>query len=460
MKPQDFDPGSLARDVRGKVLTPGDIGYDEARALWNAMIDRRPAAIVRSRDARDVRSAVAAAVKAGLPIAIRGGGHNIAGLGLCDGGLVVDLSDMRAVTVDRRAGTVSAQGGALLKDLDAAAQREGLVVPGGVVSSTGIAGLTLGGGFGWLSRSLGLTADNLLAAELVDAAGRLLTVDAQSHPDLLWALRGGGGNFGVVTRFTFRAHALAHPVLFGPTVHRLDDAPAVLRHYRDFCAQAPRDCCVWADLCTAPPLPFLAPQHHGTKVVILMQCFRGDPHEGERVLAPLREFGRPLGDAVAPTAVCEAQSRLDDTYAHGARNYWGSQSYRALDDATIDRLVALAHTLPSAESDILLSQLGGAIDDVAADESAYPHRGIAFIVSAGARWRDPSDDARCIDWIRQANARLASGASGNAYVNFEPETQASGRRVYGGSLPRLRRIKQRYDPANAFCVNHNIEPNR
>ncbi len=458
MSHQQFDPGALACAVAGTVLTPADAGYDAARTVWNAMIDRRPAAIVRVRDDRDVCTAVRAAARAGLPVAIRGGGHNIGGLAVCDGGLVVDLSAMRGVSVDAAVRRVEAQGGAQLRDLDAAAQREGLIVPGGVVSSTGVAGLTLGGGFGWLSRSCGLAADNLVSLDLVDGSGHLFTVDAGHHPDLFWALRGGGGNFGVVTRFRFCAHPLASDVLFGPTVHRMGDAASVLREYRDFCADAPRECCVWADLCTAPPLPFLAPEHHGERVLILMQCYRGDLAEGERVLAPLRGIGRPIGDAVAPTPFCEAQARLDDTYAHGARNHWASQSYAALDDDTIDRVVALAGTMPTDESDILICQLGGAIDDVAPGETAYPHRGTAFMVTPGARWRDPDDDARCVGWAREAGRRLAAGASGRAYVNFEPETAASAPRVFGASVDRLRQVKRRHDPGNVFRVNHNVAP--
>ncbi|MCB1741162.1 MAG: FAD-binding oxidoreductase [Gammaproteobacteria bacterium] len=443
---------------RGEILTSGDAAYDQARRVWNAMIERHPSLIVRPVDVQDVRSAVRFAVDEGLPISIRGGGHNIAGLAVCDDGLVIDLSEMREVEVDRHARVVDVQGGAQLGDMDSAAQRQGLIVPGGVVSTTGVAGLTLGGGFGWLSRGMGLAADNLLAAQVVAASGEILTVDQDNHPDLLWALRGGGGNFGVVTRFRFRAHELRGPVLFGPTVYRMQDARAVLRHYGQFCAQAPRECCVWADLCTAGPLPFLPTEYHGTRVLVLMQCYHGTCDEGTRVLAPLRGFGHPIGDGVAPTPFTQAQSRLDETYAHGARNYWGSQSYARLDDELIERMVAVAESLPTDESDLLISQLGGAIDDVAADAAAYPHRGMGFMASVGARWRDPASDDAHIAWARQATASLRKGASGAAYVNFEAETAASAPRVYGASLPLLATIKGRFDPGNVFRVNHNVDP--
>lgn len=452
----ETDP--LDTRLRGQAIHPGDPDYDSARSLWNAMIDKRPALIVRPQTLDDVVAAVVFARERDLAITVRGGGHNIAGTAIDDGALAIDLSAMRAAQVDAARRTVRVEGGATLADLDRATQAHGLATPGGVVSSTGVAGLTLGGGFGWLSRKHGLAADNLLAVELVTAEGRVLTASEDEHADLFWALRGGSGNFGVATAFTFRLHPVGPEVLFGPTVHRLEDAAAVLRHYRDFALTAPRDCCVWADLLTAPPLPFLPERYHGTKVLTLMQCWAGDPEEGAAALAPLRNFGQPIGDAVALRPYGDAQQILDQAYETGARNYWRSSNHATLPDALLDNLVALAATLPTAESDILLCQLGGAIADVAPESTAFPHRQVQFIITPGARWRDPNQDSQCLAWIRETCAPLSEGASDGAYVNFIAEREGRARDAYGGNYDRLAAVKANYDPGNAFRINQNVPP--
>ncbi len=444
--------------LAGAVIRPDDPAYEETRTVWNAMIDRRPAVIVVAKGPDDIVAAVNHARDSGMVVSIRGGGHNIAGTAVCDGGVMIDLSAMRGVDVDAGRRVARVQGGATLADLDAATQEFGLAAPGGVVSSTGVAGLTLGGGFGWLSRLHGLAADNLIAADLVTADGRQVRASEQENPELFWGLRGGGGNFGVVTSFEFRLHAVGPEVLFGPTVFRLEDAGDVLRHYRQFAAGAPREVCVWADLLTAPPLPFLPEQYHGTKVLSLMQCFAGDIAEGEAALAPLREFGRPVGDAVGPMPFADAQQILDGAYPKGARNYWSASNHHTLTDATIDRLVALAASLPTPESDILICQLGGAIGDVAPDATAYPHRDIAFSVTPGARWLDPAQDEQCLRWVREDCAVLSEHAAGGAYSNFIAEAHGRTADAYGANYERLAALKTRWDPGNLFRLNQNVRP--
>ena len=444
--------------LAGTVIRPDDPAYDETRTVWNAMIDRQPAVIVVAENVDDVVAAVNHAREKGMVVSVRGGGHNIAGTAVCEGGVMIDLSSLRTVEVDAARRTARVAGGATLADLDAATQASGLAVPGGVVSSTGVAGLTLGGGFGWLSRLHGLAADNLISADLVTADGRRITASEHENADLFWGLRGGGGNFGVVTSFEFRLHSVGPDVFFGPTVFRLEDAGDVLRHYRDFAAGAPREVCVWADLLTAPPLPFLPERYHGTKVLSLMQCFAGDVAEGEAALAPLRGFGQPIGDAVGPMRFVDAQQILDGAYPKGARNYWSASNHHALSDGTIDRLVELAASMPTPQSDILICQLGGAISDVAPDATAYPHRDIAFSVTPGARWMDPAQDEQCLRWIREDCAALGEEAAGGAYSNFIAEADGRAADAYGTNYDRLAALKAIWDPGNLFRLNQNVQP--
>lgn len=452
------DLAALKGSIRGQILQPQDDGYDDARAIWNALIDKRPSVILQAAGVADIIAGVRFGRTHGLPISVRGGGHNIAGTAIVDGGLMIDLSSMRAVHVDPRRRITRVQGGATLNDLEHEAGIFGLATPGGVVSSTGVAGLALGGGFGWLARQHGLTADNLLSVDLVTAEGELITASADTHSELFWGLKGGSGNFGIATSFVFRLHELPDPILFGPTLFRLEDAADVLRHYRAFAEDAPRRCCVWADLMTAPAFPFIEERHHGTKVLALMQCYAGDPAEGAAVLAPLREYGQPIGDAVGPMPYAEAQKILDQTYEKGRRNYWKSSNFKRLPDVTIDKLVAIAATLPTPESDVLICQLGGAIGDVAPDATAFPHRDVAFVVTPGARWHASVDDDRCLAWIEKVGASVEEDADGGAYVNFIAEREGQSKKAYGSNLARLRALKHRYDPANLFRQNQNIQP--
>jgi len=450
---------SLKSGVRGAILTPGSDAYEEARRIWNAMIDRRPALIVLCAATEDVVRAVNFAREQRLPLAIRGGGHNIGGSALVDGGLVVDLSRMRSVMVDAAARRVTVEGGALLADLDAATQAHGLATPVGINSTTGVAGLTLGGGFGWLSRKHGMTVDNLESAEVVTAAGEVVRASATEHPDLFWAIRGGGGNFGVVTRFEFRLHRVGPDLLSGLVVYGLEEAPAVLRRYREFAATAPDDLTVWVVLRKAPPLPFLPAAVHGRPVVVLALLYAGDPAVGERLVAPLRSFGQPLGAHVGVQPFAAWQQAFDPLLTPGARNYWKSHNLTDVADGLLDTIVDHAGRLPTPQTEIFLAALGGATLRPAADATAYSARDTRFIVNVHGRWEDAQDDARCIDWTRALFRAASPFATGGAYVNFMTADEKDRvRDVYGANYDRLARVKRAYDPGNLFSVNQNIAP--
>ena len=443
---------------RGELLRRGDEGYDEARTVWNAMIDREPGFIARPTGTADVVAAVNFARENDVLVAVKGGGHNIAGNAVCEGGLMIDLSEMDDVRVDPTDRTVRVGPGATLGDVDHETQLFGLATSGGVVSTTGVAGLTLGGGFGWLSRKYGLAVDNLLSVDVVTADGEVVTASEGEHADLFWGLRGGGGNFGIVTSFEFELHEVGPEVLFGPTVYRYEDAPDVLRHYREFTRDTPRECCVWVDSFTAPPLPFIPEQFHGTTVLSAMQFYAGDRKEGEDVLRPLREYGDPIADAVGPTPYTAAQSMLDDLYAEGERNYWKAHNFTELTDETLDTIVEYGERLPTPQSDILVHQVGGAINDVASDATAYPHRDTNVIVTIGARWEDPTKDDECIAWVRECHDSLAEDATGGTYVNLEGDREGRERNAYGENYDRLVELKNEYDPTNLFRMNQNVKP--
>nr|WP_218836313.1 FAD-binding oxidoreductase [Halobaculum salinum] len=422
------------------------------------MIDRKPAVIVRPTGAADVITAVDFARESDLPLAVKGGGHNVAGNAVCDDGLMIDLSLMSSVRVNPAAQTARVGPGATMADLDHETQAFGLATPGGVISTTGVAGLTLGGGIGWLSRKYGLAIDNLGSVDVVTADGRGVTASEDENADLFWAVRGGGGNFGIVTSFEFDLHEVGHEVLFGPIVHPYEDAPDVLAHYREFTRNAPRECGVWVNSVAAPPLPFLPDDVHGTTVLILVPFYAGDLREGETVLAPLREHGDPIADAVAPTRYTEAQSMLDDLYAEGARNYWKAPNFTELTEETIDTVTEHADRFPTPYSEILIHQVGGAVNDVGPNATAYPHRDVEFIVTVAARWEDSAKDDECIAWVRECHDALAEGATGGTYANFEGDRQGREENVYDENYARLAELKAKYDPENVFRLNQNVKP--
>ena len=396
------DVAALARSMRGRLLRPGDADYDQDRQVWNAMIDRHPGLIAQCAVAADVVAAVRFARRHALSVAVRGGGHNIAGHAVCDGGLVIDLSRMTAVRVDRAARRARVEPGATLADVDRGTLADGLVLPTGINSTTGIAGLTLGGGFGWITRKFGLTIDNLVGADVVTADGALLHASAAENADLFWALRGGGGNFGIVTGFDFQLHPLGPQVLAGLVVHPIAQAEAVLRAYRAAVETAPDELTCWVVMRQAPPLPFLPTDWHGKDVLVLAMCYCGALEAGETATAPLRAIGAPIADVVAPLAFADWQQAFDPLLTPGARNYWKSHDFVALADAAIPTLVDAVRALPGPECEIFLAHVGGTAGRVATEATAYPQRSAHFVMNVHARWREAAMDETCVGWARQA----------------------------------------------------------
>jgi FAD/FMN-containing dehydrogenase len=449
----------LRKRIRGVVLTDADEGYDAARQVWNAMIDRKPGVIVRCADASDVRAAVDFARDMNALLAVRGGGHNIAGSAVCDGGVMIDLSLMKSVQVDPAACTARVEPGVTLGELDRETQAFGLVTPTGINSTTGIAGLTLGGGFGWISRKFGLTIDNLISADVVTADGRQVSASEKDNPDLFWALRGGGGNFGIVTSFEFRLQPLGPEVMSGLIVYPLSQARDLIGRYREIVAAAPDELACWFVMRAAPPLPFLPKEVHGTGIIAFAACYVGPMDAAERAMKPLRAMGKPIADVIGPHPFCGWQTALDPLLTPGARNYWKSHSFATIESGLIDVLVEYTSKLPSAETELAFAQLGGAINRVPSEATAYPHRDVAFLINLHTRWRDPAEDAACIAWARSLFEACAPFASGGTYVNFIPEDDKDGvRRAYLGNAKRLAAIKAKFDPQNLFRVNQNIRP--
>jgi FAD/FMN-containing dehydrogenase len=450
---------AFASRFGGPLIGPDHPDYDAARVIWNAMIDRRPALIAQCRSTADVVEAVRFARDHRVLTAVRGAGHNIAGNAICDSGLVIDLSTMKSVTVDAARRTVRVEPGVTLGELDRATQAHGQATPTGINSTTGIAGLALGGGFGWLSRRHGLTLDNLVAADVVTAAGEPVRASQESHPDLFWGIRGGGGNLGVVTAFEFRTHPVGPQVLAGLVVHPFADAPRLLRQYRDFVAQAPEELTVWAVLRQAPPLPFLPAEVHGQEILVFAVCHTGPLEEAEEDVKPLRALGRPLADVVGPTPFAAWQSAFDPLMGPGLRNYWKSHNFTALPDGLIDTVIEYVERLPTGHSEAFIGNLGGAAGRVPVDVTAYAHRDANFVLNVHARWEEPGDDARCVAWARGFFAAAQPFATGGVYVNFMPGDE--GDRVpaaYGANFQRLAALKREYDPDNLFRLNQNVRP--
>jgi len=438
----------------GTILGPGDGDYDQARTLFNAMIDRRPAVIARCASVADVQKAVNAARNTGVALAVRGGGHNVAGNALCDGGLVIDLTGLRKVTVDPVRRRAWAEGGATWADFDAATQAHGLATTGGAVSSTGIAGLTLGGGIGWLMRKHGLACDNLASVDLVTAAGTVVRASTGEHPELFWGLRGGGGNFGVATAFEYRLHPVA-TIYGGLVVHPFPRAMEVLQFYRDFAARAPDEVTVNAVLLTGPD---------GQPAVGIAGCHCGSLAEGERVMKPLKTFGPPVMDQMGPIPYgAGLQKMIDGPFGYGMRNYWKSNFLNRLDDALFGALIEAYAGVPSPRSAILIEQGGGAVAAVSPDETAVNFRDAPFNLLIVSMWTDAADDAANRDWARALFEASRPFDAAQAYVNYlGAEADDGGERIKAAYGPdkyaRLARLKAHYDPGNLFRLNQNIPP--
>lgn len=448
-RPSASAAAQLTRRIQGTVIEPGDADFDQARRVWNAMVDRRPALIVRCAGADDVKAAIDFARERQLPVAVRGGGHGVAGHGTCDAGLVIDLSPMGGVRVDAGKRVAAVQGGAKWGDLDRATQAHALAVTGGIVSETGVAGLTLGGGIGWLMRKHGLTADNLLSADLVTADGRLVHANDAENAKLLWGLQRGGGNFGVVTELRFRLHPVGPIVLAGWVLHAQEKAAEVLRFHREFAAAAPDELTTIVILRRLPQLPKLPPFLRGMPVIGIAVCHCGVIEAGERAVQPLRAFGPPLVDGIGLKPYLEHQTMFDAAQPAGRCNYWKTSYLRELSDAAIEAMVESARRSTSPLSLLALYQLGGAARLGEA----------AFCLNVAATWLDPAESDRHIAWARQAAARMEPHSGAGAYVNFLGEEGRQGARLaYGEGYERLLALKNEYDPRNFFRLNQNIEP--
>ncbi|WP_291993623.1 FAD-binding oxidoreductase [Candidatus Accumulibacter sp. ACC003] len=443
----------------GEVLLPGDRGYDEARQIWNAVIDRKPALIARCTSSEQIVQAVNFARQQQLLVSIRGGGHNIAGNAVCDDGLMIDLSPMKKVEVNATTRRATVEPGCTLADFDAAAQAHGLATPLGINSTTGVAGLTLGGGFGWLSRKHGMSIDNLVAADVVTADGSQVHASESENADLFWGLRGGGGNFGVVSRFEFHLHPVGPNVLSGLIAFPFEQAKTVLTRFARFTETMPDELNVWMVTRKAPPLPFLPAEVHGTEIVVLALCHAGDPADGEKLIAPLRDFGTVLGEHVGVQPYAAWQQAFDPLLTPGARNYWKSHNFTQLSDGAIDTIVEYAGTLPSPQCEIFIGTIGGQTTRVAPEAMAYSSRDANYVMNVHGRWESAADDQRCIAWAREFFVKAQPFASTGAYINFL--TQEESERIafaYGATYQRLQQIKKKYDPSNLFRMNQNIKP--
>ncbi len=453
----DFE--ALAAELTGPLMGPESPGYDEARTLWNAMADRHPGLIVECANTADVVRSVGFAKKHGLLVSVGGAGHNIAGNAACDDGFMISLRKMKGVQVDADGRKALVEPGVTLGELDAATQVYGLATPTGINSTTGIAGLTLGGGFGWLSRKHGLTADNLISAELVTAQGEVLTASADENSDLFWGIRGGGGNFGIVTSFEFQLHPIGPDVLSGMIVYPFSEAGPVLRNYREFAAASPDEVTVWVVMRKAPPLPFLPEEVHGTEVVILAALYAGDMADGEEAFKALRAFGDPIADVISPHKFTDFQAAFDPLLTPGERNYWKSHDFLALNDGLLDAALPFVESLPSDSCEVFFAHMGGATNRVPADATAYRHRDAEFIMNVHGRWQDSSDDEKCIAWSRDLFKATTPFATGGVYVNFMTEEEKDRvESAYGDSYHRLVALKDRYDPDNFFRFNQNVRP--
>ena len=449
----------LRKQVTGPVLTADDAEYDAARRVWNGRFDRRPGAIVRCRDAADVRAAVGFARSRDLPAAVRSGGHDFAGNSICDDGVVIDLSLMTGIAVDPASRTLRVQAGARWGAVDRKTQAFGLATTGGTVSTVGVAGFTLGGGSGYLVRKHGLALDNLLAADVVTARGEQLRASERENADLFWALRGGGGNFGIVTALDLRLHELRPQVLAGQVIHRFDAAGDVLRFYRAFMADAPEAVQCYPFLIRIPPVSVFPEAIQGQVAIDLVVCHAGDVAEGERILAPLRGLGKPVLDTVAPLPYVAQQQAFDAGTAPGTRWYSKAHYLRELSDSAIETILAHAENLPGAFTMVYLDAQGGAVGRIAADATAFPHRHAPLAIHIFPGWTEPADDASVVAWARSFHQAMSPDATGGVYVNMLGGDEPDGpRSAYGSNYGRLVELKKKYDPANFFRMNHNVAP--
>jgi len=458
---RDADVEELRSGFAGELVRPEDPGYEDARKIWNGAIDRRPGLIARCTGTADIIAAVGFARERDLLVAVRGGAHNVAGTALCEGGLVIDLSGMKGIRVDPENRRAWAQPGVLWGELDHETQTFGLATTGGIVTHTGISGLTLGGGIGWLMRKHGLTIDNLVSADLVTAEGEFVKASEDENPDLFWGIRGGGGNFGIVTSFEYRLHPVGPTVLAGPIFFPMDEAPRIIRFYREFITSVPDDYTSVLNLRLAPAVPFLPEELHGKPVIAVVSCYAGSIEEGEEVVRPLRQVAKPLVDLLAPKPYTTHQAMFNPTVPHGWHYYWKSQELPELSEGAADVLVEHSMRITSPLSYTVIFQLGGAVSRVGEDDTAYSHRDMGHNVNINGIWT--ADDEKAdehIAWTRDFHAALERHAPEAVYMNFlGDEGQDRVVAAYGEEkYERLVALKERYDPTNFFRLNQNIRP--
>jgi FAD/FMN-containing dehydrogenase len=448
----------LRETLRGEVVAPSDAGYAEAARIWNGAHDGRPALVVRCTGAADVIAAVGFARSSGLPLAVRGGGHSVAGFSTVHDGIVIDLSRMNDVRVDAAARRATVGGGAVWADVDHETQAHGLATTGGLVSSTGVAGFTLGGGIGWTMRKFGLGCDNLVAADVVTADGRLVRASESDNPDLLWGLRGGGGNFGIVTQLELELHPLRPMVYAGPIFYPADAAGDLLRAFRDWADVAPDEITGLVDLTSAPPLPVIPAEWHGEKVAGFIAASTGPLEAGAALVDGLRAVAEPVADLLGPMPYRAIQTLVDPLWERGIRAYFKASNLSRLDDELVDRLCRLHIEAPGPQCEIHVHQMGGAVGRVADGATSFAERSMPFVLNAVAGWRDPSLGDAHIDWARTVIAACAEASTGRAYVNFLGDADAA-RDAYGEeTYERLVSLKSEYDPTNVFRLNQNIVP--
>jgi len=448
----------LREQVHGEIVVPGDDTYDEARAVHNGMIDRHPAVVVRVANTGDVMSAIAHARENGLDLAIRGGGHSAPGSGTVDDGIVIDFSRMRSVRVDPASATARADAGVTWGDLNAATYAFGLATPGGIISTTGIAGLTLGGGIGYLSRGYGLTIDNLISADVVTADGRFLVASQDENPDLFWAIRGGGGNFGVCTSLEYKLHPVKD-VYGGPMFYEIEEAENILRFYREYMKDAPEEMGLFPAFQIAPPLPFIPEDRHGDMFMALVACWSGRLEDGEAAFKPFHEVAEVKAEHVGPVPFPALNTAFDGLFPKGLRQYWKGNYVKEFTDEAIAAHVQHGPNAPTASSTMHLYPIDGACHRVSPDATAFGHRDANWSMVIVAGWEDPADDDSNIQWVRDYSDAIAPHSQEGGYVNFMSSDDSNRIKAnYGANYKRLAEIKRRYDPENVFHVNQNIAP--
>jgi len=455
MSAQSID--ALRTRVTGPVIIPGDPGYDDARQVYNFMIDRRPAGVVQCAHAADVVAAVQYAAEAGTGLAVRGGSHSVPGFGTADGALVADLSGLASVTVDPAARTARAGGGATWGGFNEATGAYGLATTGGIISTTGVGGLTLGGGIGYLSRAHGLSCDNLLSAQVVTADGQLVTASDDENADLFWALRGGGGNFGVVTEFTFRLHEVAE-VYGGPMFFELADGPAILAYFNEFIATAPRAYGGFPAFQIAPPLPFVPEDRVGDTFLAVVSCWTGSTADGERIIQGFKDVASPVAEHVGPVPYAALNSAFDGLVPRGLQHYWKAVFLGDLTAGAIEAHMEHGPRVPVVNSTMHQYPINGACHDVSPDATAFGHREATYAAVIAGMWPDPADNAANTQWVKDYYAALAPHALGGGYINFaSPDDASKVAANYGDNYPRLQQVKRQYDPDNVFRFNQNIQ---